>query len=96
MRWVVLEKVLGIGAVRSWPYLIAKHSQVQVEVDGISCPLRCPTTLDVGLTCRVLGSGRFFLTSLPSLSLEESLPLRARTPRLSGWSPEPLDRCRLI
>jgi hypothetical protein len=42
MRWVVLEKVLGAGAVRSWPYLINKSSQVGVDVDGISNPLCQP------------------------------------------------------
>jgi hypothetical protein len=40
----MLEKVLGAGAVRSWPYLIAKSSQVGVNVDRISCPLYCPIT----------------------------------------------------
>jgi hypothetical protein len=40
LRWAVLEKVLRVGVVRSWPYLVAKLSQVGVEVDWISCPLR--------------------------------------------------------
>jgi hypothetical protein len=39
----VLDKVLGVGAVRSYPYLVAKLSQVGVDVDGISYPLCCPT-----------------------------------------------------
>jgi hypothetical protein len=39
----VLEKVLGVGAVRSSPYLVAKHSQVGVDAHGISCPLCHPT-----------------------------------------------------
>jgi hypothetical protein len=32
----VLEKVLRVSAVRSWPYLVAKPSPVGVQVDGIS------------------------------------------------------------
>jgi hypothetical protein len=43
LRWAVLEKVLEVGAMRSCPYLVAKPSQVGVEVDGISYPLCCPT-----------------------------------------------------
>jgi hypothetical protein len=39
----VLEKVLGVGAVRSCPYLVAKSSQVGVDVDRISYPLSHPT-----------------------------------------------------
>jgi hypothetical protein len=42
LRWVMLEKVLGVSAVRSWPYLVAKPSQEGVEIDGISCPLCRP------------------------------------------------------
>jgi hypothetical protein len=38
-----------------------------------------PTPVDVSLACRVLGLGGFFLAWLPSLSLEESLPLQAHT-----------------
>jgi hypothetical protein len=40
----MLKNVLRAGAVRSWPYLIAKSSQVGVNVDRISCPLHCPIT----------------------------------------------------
>jgi hypothetical protein len=36
----VLENVLGVGAGRSCPYLVAKPSQVGVDVEEISCPLR--------------------------------------------------------
>jgi hypothetical protein len=43
MRLAVLEKVLGVGAMRGWPYLVTKPSQVGIEVDGLSYPLRCPT-----------------------------------------------------
>jgi hypothetical protein len=39
----VLKMVLGVGVVRSWSYLVAKSSQVGVEVDGISYPLHRPT-----------------------------------------------------
>jgi hypothetical protein len=42
LRWAMLEKVLGVGAVRSWPYLIVKSPEVGVDVDGISCPLCRP------------------------------------------------------
>jgi hypothetical protein len=55
-----------------------------------------PTPVDVSLACRVLGLGGFFLAWLPSLSLEESLPLQAHTQRLSGWGPEPFDRYHLV
>jgi hypothetical protein len=44
LRQAVLEKVLRVGAVRSCPCLIAKPSQVGVNVHGISCPLQHPTT----------------------------------------------------
>jgi hypothetical protein len=39
----MLKKVLGVSAVRSCPYLIAKPSQVGVDADRISCPLHRPT-----------------------------------------------------
>jgi hypothetical protein len=38
----MLEKILQVGVVRSWPYLVAKPSLVGVDVDGTSYPLRCP------------------------------------------------------
>jgi hypothetical protein len=38
----MLEKVLGVSAVRSWPYLVAKCSLVGVDVDGTSYPLCRP------------------------------------------------------
>jgi hypothetical protein len=44
LRWTMLEKVLGVDASMSWPYLVAKPSQVEVEVDMPSCPLRHPTS----------------------------------------------------
>jgi hypothetical protein len=40
----MLVKVLGVGAVRSWSYLVAKPSHVGVDVDGTSYLLRRPTT----------------------------------------------------
>jgi hypothetical protein len=53
--------------------------------------------VDVGLACRVLGLGRFFLAWFPSLSLEESLPLRrdyeagAQSPWIDvAWSNHPM------
>jgi hypothetical protein len=39
----VLENVLGVAAVRSCPYFFAKPSQVGVDADGTSYPLRRPT-----------------------------------------------------
>jgi hypothetical protein len=75
----VLEKVLGVHAMRSGPYLVTKPYKVGVGLDGISCPLRCPLLMDVGLAYRVFGSGRFFLAWLPSFSPGQSLPQRAHT-----------------
>jgi hypothetical protein len=43
LRWLVLNKVLGVDAVRSWPYLVAKPFHVGVDVDWISSPLCHPT-----------------------------------------------------
>jgi hypothetical protein len=39
----MLEKVLRVGVVRSYPYLIAKSSHVGVDANGTSYPLRHPT-----------------------------------------------------
>jgi hypothetical protein len=78
----MLEKVLGVGVVRSRPYLVAKPSQVGFDVDGTPCPLHHPRPMGVGLAGRDFGSGRFFLAWSPSLSEGESLPLWAHTPRL--------------
>jgi hypothetical protein len=49
LRQVVLEKVLGVGAVRSGPYLVVKLSQAGVDAYGISYPLCRPSPVDVGL-----------------------------------------------
>jgi hypothetical protein len=62
----MLEKVFGVGAVRSGPYLVAKPSHVGVDVDRTSCPLRCPPPVGVNLAYRVFGSGRFFLALSPN------------------------------
>jgi hypothetical protein len=35
LRWMMIEKVLGVSAMRSWPYLVAKSSQ------GMSSILCC-------------------------------------------------------
>jgi hypothetical protein len=43
LRQAVLKKVLGVGAMRSCPYLVAKPSKVGVDADGISYPLHHPT-----------------------------------------------------
>jgi hypothetical protein len=44
LRWTMLEKVLGVGAVRRWFYLTAKPPHVGVGVDGLACLLHRPTT----------------------------------------------------
>jgi hypothetical protein len=61
----MLEKVLRVGTVKSWLYLVAKPAQVGVDIDGTSCPLHHPSLVGVGLARRVCGSGRFFLVSRP-------------------------------
>jgi hypothetical protein len=43
LRWMMLEKVLGVSAVRRWLYLVAKPSHTGVDVDKPSCPLHRPT-----------------------------------------------------
>jgi hypothetical protein len=40
----MLEKILGVGAMRHWLYLAAKPSHVGVDVDRLGCPLHCPMT----------------------------------------------------
>jgi hypothetical protein len=42
-RWMMLEKVLEVSTMRSWSYLVAKPSQVGVDVDRTSCLVRCLT-----------------------------------------------------
>jgi hypothetical protein len=39
----MLEKVLGVGAVRRWLYLAAKPPHVGVDADGLSCSLHHPS-----------------------------------------------------
>jgi hypothetical protein len=77
---MVLEIVLGIGAVRSCTYLVAKPSQVGVDANGMSCPLRRPT----GCGCQPDALSLRFGKVLPCLVakpyLEESLPLWAQMP----------------
>jgi hypothetical protein len=38
LRWMTLEKVLGVGFVRHWLYLVVKPSHVGVDVDRLACP----------------------------------------------------------
>jgi hypothetical protein len=45
----MLEKVLGVSAVRSGPYLVAIPSHVGVDVDRIAYPLCYPPPVGVGL-----------------------------------------------
>jgi hypothetical protein len=39
---MTLEKVLGVGAVKRWPYLVAKLFHMGVDVDGLACHLHHP------------------------------------------------------
>jgi hypothetical protein len=39
----MLEKVLGVDAVRCQLYLAAKASHLEVDADGLSYPLHHPT-----------------------------------------------------
>jgi hypothetical protein len=64
----VLEKVLGVGVVRSCPYLVTKHSQVGVNADEISCPLHRPTTC----ACRPDALSHWFGKVLPCLGVKLS------------------------
>jgi hypothetical protein len=43
LRWMMLEKVLGVDAVRCQLYLAAKASHLEVDADGLSYPLHHPT-----------------------------------------------------
>jgi hypothetical protein len=42
LRWMVLEKVLRLGAVRRWSYLVTNPPHVRVDVDRTSYLLHCP------------------------------------------------------
>jgi hypothetical protein len=44
-RWMMLEEVLGVGALSRWLYLATKPSHVRVDVDGLSYPLHYPYDL---------------------------------------------------
>jgi hypothetical protein len=44
LMWMMLEKVLGVGAVRRWFYLATKPSHVGVDVNGLACLLHCSMT----------------------------------------------------
>jgi hypothetical protein len=64
----VLEKVLGVGVVRSCPYLVAKPSQVGVDADRISYPLRH----SIGYGCRSDALSLWFRKVLPYLVAKPS------------------------
>jgi hypothetical protein len=64
----VLDKVLGVGAMRSCPYLVAKPSQEGVDADGMSCPLRCPTACG----CRPDVLSLWFRKDLPCFVVKPS------------------------
>jgi hypothetical protein len=87
LRWMMLEKVFGVGAMRSVPYLLAKPSKVGVDVERTPCSLCPPPSVGVGLAYRFFGLGRFFLAWSPSLYLGESQPIWAYAPRRSGRGP---------
>jgi hypothetical protein len=78
LRWTMLEKVLGVDASMSWPYLVAKPSQVEVEADMPSYPLRHPTSCG----CQSREYSPWFRKVLPYLVVNlffgEVLPLWAR------------------
>jgi hypothetical protein len=92
----MLEKVLGVGAVRRWLYLAAKPPHVGVDADGLSCSLHHPSTC--GWCLGVQSS--WFENALPNLVakhfLRESLPQWAHRSRLLGWGLEPLDTHHLV
>jgi hypothetical protein len=64
----VHEKVLGVGAVRSCPYLVAKPSQMRVDADGTSYPLCCPTAYG----CQLHALSLWFGKVLPCLVAKPS------------------------
>jgi hypothetical protein len=57
----MLEKVLRVSVVRHWLYLAANPSQAGVDVDGLCCPLHCPTAYG----CRPGVQSSWFTTVLP-------------------------------
>jgi hypothetical protein len=77
---MTLEKVLGVGAVRHWLYLVTKPSYVGVDVDGLSCPLHHP----IAYGCRSGVQSSWLETVLPYLVtkcfLREPLPQWAHMP----------------
>jgi hypothetical protein len=88
LRWMVLEKVLRLGAVRRWSYLVTNPPHVRVMWTGHPTFYIVLSPVGVGLAHRVFSSGRILLARFPSLSLEELLPLWAHMPRLSGQGSE--------
>jgi hypothetical protein len=64
----MLENVLGVGAVRSYPKLVSKPSQVGVDADRIPCPLHCP----VACGCRPDALSLWFRKVLPCLVAKPS------------------------
>jgi hypothetical protein len=63
LRQAVLKNVLGVGAVRRCPYLVAKPSQVRIDEDEISCPLHHPTACG----CQPDAMSLWFVKVLPYL-----------------------------
>jgi hypothetical protein len=64
----VLEKVLRVNVASNCPYLVAKPSQVRVDADWISCPLRRPTAC----ACRTDALSLWFGKVLPCLVAKPS------------------------
>jgi hypothetical protein len=64
----MLEKILGVGAMMSYPYLVAKPFQVGVDADGASYPRRRPTVCG----CRPDALSLWFGKVLPCLVAKPS------------------------
>jgi hypothetical protein len=79
-----------------WFYLAANPSHVGVDMDGLVCPLHCPTAYGCQPKAQSLLSDTALLYLVINLLLRVSLPKRARTLQLSGWGTESLDRRCLV
>jgi hypothetical protein len=80
LRQTVLETVLGIGAVRSCTHLVAKPSQLGVDANGMSYPLRHPTACECQPDALSVRFGKVLPCLVAKPYLEESLPIRAHMP----------------
>jgi hypothetical protein len=96
MRWTTPKMVLEDVLAQHRLYLTAKPSNVGVDVDGLSCPLHCPTVYGCQTTAQSSLSGTVLPYLVAKLILREPLPTRARMLRPSGWGLESLDRQCLV